>query len=167
MAGHRFRLLLGERRIRNGVQRLARRISKDYRGTVPVFVGILNGSFIFLADLVREVDLECEIDFITLSAYGRRRATIRNGPSGSLAGKHVIVVEDVVDTGRSLARLRSAVRRRRPRTVRVAALLLKEGVSTGTPPEYVGFRVGPEFVAGYGMDHDGRMRNRKAVYRSS
>lgn len=166
----RFRVLLGERRIREGVRDLARRIGKDYRGTVPVFVGILNGSFVFLADLIRELDLEIEVDFVRLSSYRGKRTRpgpirLRQSVGSSLTGRHVIIVEDVVDSGRSIAFVRRMVLRHRPRSVRVAALLLKEDHTSGEIPEYVGFRIPRSFVAGYGLDYDGSMRNRKSIYR--
>jgi hypoxanthine phosphoribosyltransferase len=165
-----FRVLLGKRRIRERVRSLARRIGKDYRGTVPVFVGILNGSFVFLADLIRELEIECEIEFVRLSSYrGKRtnpgRIRLRQSIGVSLAGRRVIVVEDVIDSGRSIAFVRKMIRRHRPHSVRVATLLLKEDHSSGEKPEYVGFTIPPVFVAGYGLDYDGKLRNRRSIYR--
>jgi hypoxanthine phosphoribosyltransferase len=165
-----FRVLLGERRIREGVRDLARRIGKDYRETVPVFVGILNGSFVFLADLIRELDLECEVEFVKLSSYRGKRTTpgrisLRQALGVSLADRHVIVVEDVIDSGRSIGFVRSIIRRRRPKSVRVATLLLKDPHASGENPDYVGFRIPSAFVAGYGLDYGGRMRNRRSIYR--
>jgi len=165
-----FRLLLGEKTLRSGVKRIARKISSDYRGTAPVFVGILNGSFVFLADLVRDVSLECEIDFVTISSYRRNpgvrsRLIMRSGPALRLTGRDVIVVEDVVDSGTSLKFLKTFLRRRRPRTLRVAALLVKKRAEALSRPDYVGFVIPNDFVAGYGMDLRNRMRNRRSVYR--
>ena len=135
-----------------------------------MFVGILNGSFVFLADLIREANLDCEVDFIKLSSYrGRRtrpgRLRVRQMIGSSLKGRRVIVVEDVIDSGRSIRSIREILRRHRPHSVRVAALLLKEDHVSGEEPEYVGFRIPSGFVAGYGLDYDGKMRHRKSIYR--
>ena len=135
-----------------------------------MFVGILNGSFVFLADLVRELDLECEIEFVKLSSYrGKQtkpgRLRLRQSIGVSLAGRRVIVVEDVFDSGRSIAFVKNMIRRHSPHSIRVATLLLKEKHIVREHPEYVGFRIPPGFVAGYGLDYDGKLRNRKSIYR--
>jgi hypoxanthine phosphoribosyltransferase len=165
-----IRVLIGERRIRARVKQLARRLSTDYRGTVPVFIGILNGSFVFLADLIRELRIDCEVDFVKVSTW--RGTAVRAGRMVGLLGltrsvknRHVIVVEDIVDTGASLQHIRSLVRRRNPATVRCVALLYKDkGMASAPKPEYLGFTIPPGFVAGYGLDLGMKMRNRKSIY---
>jgi hypoxanthine phosphoribosyltransferase len=164
-----FRVLLGERRIRAGVRRVARRIGKDYRGTVPVFVGILNGSFIFLADLIREVNLECEVEFLRVISYRRAdnrpgNAQLLWGTEGSVRDRDVVIVEDVIDSGSSVTLVRKMIMKAKPRSVRIATLLLKDQYP-GTQADYVGFTIPRDFVAGYGLDYSGRMRNRRSIYK--
>jgi hypoxanthine phosphoribosyltransferase len=161
-----FRVLLGERRIRAGVRRVALQIGKDYRGTVPVFVGILNGSFIFLADLIREIDIECEVEFMRVASYrNESRETVRLlcGPDSSMKGKDVVIVEDVIDSGSSARFVKELIGKKKPKSIRVATLLLKEQAAVHA--DYVGFSIPRDFVAGYGLDYRGRMRNRKSIYK--
>lgn len=169
----RFVVMIGERRIKTRVRQLARQISKDYRGNVPVFIGILNGSFIFFADLIREVTIDCEMDFLKLSSYGD--AKISSGDVRMLKdlncqveGRDIIIVEDVVDSGLSMEYIRTLILKQNPRTFRVVTLLYKkEAVKRPVQLDYVGFTIPRDFVIGYGLDYAQRMRNLKAIYRLS
>ncbi|MCX6142045.1 MAG: hypoxanthine phosphoribosyltransferase [Ignavibacteriales bacterium] len=167
----RFTLYLSEEQIQNRVRELAAQINKDYKGKVPIFIGILNGSFIFLSDLVREISLDCEVDFLKLSSYGD--AKISSGQVKLLKdlncqvnGRDIIVVEDIVDSGLSMDFMKELVMRENPASFRVITLLLKKSVAkVSFPIDYVGFEIPPEFVIGYGLDYAQKVRNLKSIYR--
>jgi hypoxanthine phosphoribosyltransferase len=169
--GDRFAVMISERRIRAKVKQLAKQIGKDYKGTVPVFIGILNGSFIFFADLIREVTIDCEVDFLKLSSYGDAKISSGNvrllkDLNCQVEGRDIIIVEDIVDSGLSMEYIRNLIMAHHPRSFRVVTLLYKkESVKVPTRIDYVGFTIPGDFVLGYGLDYAQRMRNLKAVYR--
>ncbi|MEK6649397.1 MAG: hypoxanthine phosphoribosyltransferase [Bacteroidota bacterium] len=157
--------------IRVRVKELAAQIDRDYAGKVPIFIGVLNGSFIFIGDLVREVTVDCEIDFMKLSSYGD--AKISSGEvkmvkelNCQVGGRDIIVVEDIVDTGLSVDYIRKHILNENPSSLRFVTLLLKTGIpKIDFSIDYVGFEIPPEFVIGYGLDYAQKLRNLKAVYR--
>ncbi len=167
----RFTLYLSEQQIRNRVKELAAQINEDYKGKVPIFIGILNGSFIFFSDLVREISVDCEVDFLKLSSYGD--AKISSGQvklikdlNCQVDGRDIIVVEDIIDSGLSIDFMKQLVMRENPASFRVVTLLLKKSVAkVGFPIDYVGFEIPPEFVIGYGLDYAQKVRNLKSIYR--
>jgi hypoxanthine phosphoribosyltransferase len=169
--GDRFTLYLSEEQIKARVKELAERLNNDYRGKVPIFIGILNGSFIFFADLIREITIDCEVDFLKLSSYGD--AKISSGQVRLLKdlncqvnGRDIIVVEDVVDSGVSIDFMKKLVQKEHPASFRVVTLLLKKSVAkVDFPIDYVGFEIPPEFVIGYGLDYAQKVRNLKSIYR--
>jgi hypoxanthine phosphoribosyltransferase len=168
--GDLFDVMISERRIKARVKQLARTISRDYRGTVPVFIGVLNGSFIFFADLIREVTIPAEIDFLKLSSYGDAKISSGNvrllkDLNCQVEGRDIIVVEDIVDSGLSLEYIRELVGRQNPKSLKVVTLLYKkEAVTRDVTIDYVGFTIPKKFVIGYGLDYAQRERNLKAVY---
>ena len=147
------------------VGELGRQIRSDYAGRTPILVAVLKGAVVFLADLMRAVDAPCECDFIAVSSYGastRSSGIVEQTKDLSvpIEGRDVLIVEDIVDTGRTLAYLLRNLETRQPRTVRVCALLDK--VSRREVPvalDYVGFPIPDEFVVGYGLDFAGLYRN--------
>ena len=167
----RFTLYLSEEQIKTRVRELAVRLNNDYRGKVPIFIGILNGSFIFFADLIREITIDCEVDFLKLSSYGD--AKISSGQVKLLKdlncqvnGRDIVVVEDVVDSGISMGFMKSLVMKENPASFRVVTLLLKKSVAkVDFPIDYVGFEIPSEFVIGYGLDYAQKVRNLKSIYR--
>lgn len=167
----RFTLFLSEEQIKARVKELAARINNDYRGKVPIFIGILNGSFIFFADLIREITIDCEVDFLKLSSYGD--AKISSGQVRLLKdlncqvnGRDIIVVEDIVDSGISMDFMKRLVQKENPASFQVVTLLLKKSVAKlDFPIDYVGFEIPPEFVIGYGLDYAQKVRNLKSIYR--
>jgi hypoxanthine phosphoribosyltransferase len=169
--GDRFVEMISERRIKTAVKRLAKEIDRNYRGTIPVFIGILNGSFIFLADLVREVKVDCEIDFLKLSSYGDAKISSGNvrllkDLNCQVEGRDIIIVEDIVDTGLSIEYIRHLIEPQNPRSLKVVTLLFKtDSVKPGTQVDYIGFSIPSDFVIGYGLDYGQRERNLKAIYR--
>ena len=168
--GHRFKVMIADKRIRAAVKKLGARISKDYKGKNPILVGVLNGSFLFVADLVREIRTDCEIDFLKIGSYGNHMHTsgsirLDKDVSAKLAGRHVIVVEDIVDSGLSITFIRNHVEEKRPASLRLAALLLKKEKAKVTfPIDYVGFEIGNDFVIGYGLDYAQKFRHLKDIY---
>ena len=169
--GDRFVEMISERRIRAKVKALARQINKDYRNSVPVFIGILNGSFIFFADLIREISVDCEIDFLKLSSYGDAKISsgdvrLLKGLNCQVEGRDIIIVEDIVDTGLSVEYIRHLIEPQNPRSLKVVTLLYKkDAVKPGIRVDYIGFSIPSDFVIGYGLDYAQRERNLKAVYR--
>ena len=169
--GDRFVEMISAGRIKAKVRRLARAISKDYAGTVPVFIGVLNGSFIFFADLIREVTIHCEVDFLKLSSYGDAKISSGNvrlvkDLNCQVEGRDIIMVEDIVDTGLSVEYIRHLIEPQNPRSLKVVTLLYKkDSVKPGTQVDYIGFRIPRDFVIGYGLDYAQRERNLKAIYR--
>lgn len=168
--GDRFVEMISERRIKAKIRQLAKQINKDYRATIPVFIGILNGSFIFFADLVREVTVDCEIDFLKLSSYGDAKISSGNvrllkDLNCQVEGRDIVIVEDIVDTGLSVEYIRHLIEPQNPKSLRVVTLLYKsDSVKPGTQVDYIGFSIPTDFVVGYGLDYEQRERNLKAVY---
>jgi hypoxanthine phosphoribosyltransferase len=157
-------VLLPAERIAARVAELGREITRDYAGRSLVAIGVLKGSFVFLADLVRAVDLPVAIDFIGITSYQGTSTTgvvqITSDLTRPIEGKDVLLVEDIVDTGLSMRYLLDNLATRRPASLRVCALLEKPArARVKVPIDYRGFVIGDEFVVGYGLDWDGRMRN--------
>lgn len=156
--------LIDERRIATRVDELARRISADYAGAGEVLlIGVLRGAFIFLADLARRLTVPCRVDFIALSRYehGTTPGAVRlvMDVRTDVAGKHVLVVEDIVDSGDTLAYLVAMLRTRQAASVKTCVLTRKpERVKADVAIDYLGFDIPDQWVVGYGLDHDGRYR---------
>ena len=134
--GDTFVPMISERRIRARIRELAQQISDDHRGTVPVFIGILNGSFIFFADLIREVSIPCEVDFLKLSSYGDAKISSGNvrllkDLNCQVEGRNIVVVEDVIDSGLSMEYIKALIQHQNPKSLKVVTLLYKkEAVTT-------------------------------------
>ena len=159
-----FELLFTQDRIQKKIRELGRRISEDYRGKRPVLLGVLKGCFIFMADLVRSITVPMEVEFIAARSYGADidpgELTLSGGPGGSLKGRHVLLVEAVVDTGRTARSIIDSVKRMEPASVEIVTLLDKTGRrELDIFIKYAGFDVGNDFVIGYGLDHDQLYRN--------
>lgn len=158
------RVLIPETKIKQKIQDLATEISFDYRGKEVVAICVLKGSFIFFADLIRQIDLPIHCEFMGLSSYGSK--TVSSGEvkvtldmTEPLNGKHVIIVEDIVDSGLTMQYLVNALKARKPASLKVCSLLVKpESMKADIEIDYVGFKLGNEFVVGYGLDHAGRFR---------
>ncbi|HVC09161.1 MAG TPA: hypoxanthine phosphoribosyltransferase [Elusimicrobiota bacterium] len=158
------RILLDEGSLRARVAELGGQISRDYAGKKPVLIGILKGSVVFLADLMRSLRLDCSVDFMSVSSYEAADSTgvvrVNLDLKASAAGKDLVVVEDIVDTGLTLHYLLDNLRTRGPRSLEVCALLDKpECRRIPVKAKYVGFAIPNDFVVGYGLDFDERYRN--------
>jgi hypoxanthine phosphoribosyltransferase len=157
-------VLISEEDLDARVRALGAEITRDHQGRALVVVGVLKGSFIFLADLVRAIDLPISIDFIGISSYQGTSTSgvvkITSDLTRPIEGKDVLLVEDIVDTGLSMRYLLDNLATRRPASLKVCALLEKPArARVQVPIDYRGFVIGDEFVVGYGLDWDGRMRN--------
>jgi hypoxanthine phosphoribosyltransferase len=162
--GSRIEVLIAEDALRERVTALGAQITKDYAGRSLVVIGVLKGSFVFLADLVRAIDLPVVVEFMGISSYEGTTTTgvvkITSDVSRSIEGKDVLLVEDIVDTGLTMRYLLDNLATRGPASLAVCALLEKPARARVTIPiRYRGFVIGDEFVVGYGLDWDGRMRN--------
>jgi hypoxanthine phosphoribosyltransferase len=157
--------VVSEADLRQRIAELGKEITADYAGRAPLLVGVLKGAFMFMADLAREIDLPVEFDFMAVSSYGAATKTsgvvrIVKDLDLDLSDRHVLIVEDIVDSGLTLNYLRRNLFARRPASLEVCALLVKEGMQKVQPDlRYVGFRIPPDFVVGYGLDAGERYRN--------
>src|SRR4051794_6791081 len=168
---HRFEdpligdVIVSEDRLNARIAELGAEITADYQGRAPLLVGVLKGAIMFMADLAREIALPVEFDFMAVSSYGN--ATKSSGVVRivkdldlDLSGRHVLIVEDIIDSGLTLAYLRKNLLARHPASVEVCALLVRAGLQKRDPDlRYVGFRIPPDFVVGYGLDVSDRYRN--------
>ena len=160
-------VLIPEDQIRRRIAEIGKQISEDYAGRTVTFVGILKGSFIFLADVVRALapEIPVEVDFMSVSSYGDATTTsgtihIEKDLGIQVDGKDVIIVEDIVDTGLTLLHVYNILSARGARSLRVAALLEKPGNSKyDRPLDYIGFQIPNKFVVGFGLDYAQRFRN--------
>lgn len=156
--------LITEERIRSRIAELGREITRDYAGRSLVVVAILKGSFVFVADLVRAIRLPLEVEFVGISSYAGTTSSgvvqITQDLTRPIAGEHVLLVEDVVDTGLTMTYLLENLSTRHPASVQVCALLEKPSrAKVKVPIAYRGFEIPDEFVVGYGLDVDGKYRN--------
>ena len=164
-----FREFLTEKVIQERIEELAMQINKDLAGKDAVFVGILNGAFLFAADLFRRIDFQARISFVKLASY---QGTSSSGSIKELIGwnediknKTIVVVEDIVDTGNTLERIVDELVIRKAAEIRIAALLYKpEAYTKDIPLDYIGFEIPNDFVVGFGLDYDGFGRNLPSVY---
>jgi hypoxanthine phosphoribosyltransferase len=158
-------VIIGEDELQDRIRELGKDITADYQGRAPLLVGVLKGAFVFMSDLARQIDLPVEVDFMAVSSYGSSTKTsgivrIVKDLDLDLTGRHVLIVEDIVDSGLTLRWLRRNLLARHPASLEVCALLVKDGLQSEDPDlRYVGFHIPADFVVGYGLDVDERYRN--------
>lgn len=164
-APYRTEVLLSAEQIQARIAELGKEIARQHTGKRLICVGVLKGSFMFLADLIRAIPLpELEVDFIGVSSYSGTESTgvvrITHDLARSIQGEDVLLVEDIVDTGLTVRYLLDNLATRHPRSLKVASLLEKPArAKVNVPIDYKGFVIDDRFVVGYGLDHDGRLRN--------
>jgi hypoxanthine phosphoribosyltransferase len=164
-----FETYLSEETILKKVKEIAAAISEDYAGKRPLFIAILNGSFMFASDLFKQLSIEAELCFIKLASYKGMKSSgnvvTSIGLEDDLFGKEVIIVEDIVDTGKTLHNFLPKLHHQQPKSLKIATLLHKSE-ATAYPLElnYIGFDIPNKFVVGYGLDYDGLGRNLKEIY---
>ena len=164
-----FSVSISERAIKRQIKRIAEKINRDYEGKEPVFLAVLNGSFIFAADLLREIDLPCEISFVKLASYEGTSSTgsIREviGLGIDITDRPVIIVEDIIDTGLTMAHMLETLKKQNPASIDICTLLLKPSkLQVKLNVRYCCKEIPDDFVVGYGLDYDGFGRNTKEIY---
>jgi len=165
-----FVLLFTEEQIQKRIKELAEQISGEYKSTVPIFIGVLNGSFLFMSDLIRHITINCEIDFFKLSSYGDAKissgnVTMLKELNCEVNDRDIIIVEDIVDTGLSIKYIEELFAENRPNSMKVISLLLKpDSLKYNVKIDYIGFKIPDRFVIGYGLDYAQKYRNLRGIY---
>ena len=172
MIFHNYNLtpIIEQDAINRRISEIAVELSEKFKDEVPILIGILNGSFIFMADLIRALDIDCEMDFIKLASYSGDKSTgtvrLRKDISADITGRHVIIVEDIIDSGLTIKFIKDRMSEAGPKSLTIVTLLLKpDMVNLDFPIEIVGFEIAPDFVVGYGLDYDQKLRHLPAIYR--
>lgn len=166
----RFKKFISNGQLQNSIAEIVAKINQDYADKTPVFVGVLNGSFLFSADIIKEFNGNCEVAFIRLASYKGTASTgdVNQllGLSIDLKGRDVIVLEDIVDTGNTLEVIMNTINLQSPNSIKIATLLFKpDAYKKKYPVDYIAIEVGNDFLVGYGLDYDGLGRNLKDIYK--
>ena len=164
-----FRLTRPEAEILGHIQAIARRINEDYRGRRPLFLSVLNGSFMFTSDLMKEIDLECEVSFVKLASYEGTMSTGHVheviGINENLCGRDIIIVEDIVESGKTMHQMLDSLANRHPASVRICTLFFKPSKMTeDIKVEYPALVIPDDFIVGYGLDYNQLGRNLRDIY---
>ena len=162
--------IISEKAIMERVHQIADDISNQYKSEVPILIGILNGSFIFASDLIRAMKIDCEIDFIKVSSYSGTKSKgtvhLRKDISADITDRHVIIVEDIIDSGLTIRFIRDRLLDAQPKSVSIVTLLMKpELAEIDFDVNWVGFEIPPHYVVGYGLDYDQKFRNLRGIFR--
>ncbi len=167
-----FEPLIKSAEIEQRIKAIGKQINADYQHTIPVFVGVLNGSFLFIADIIKQIDIPCEITFTKLASYyGGTKSSLKIRDdidfSVDIKGRDIIIIEDIVDTGNTANYLLEKLKVRQPASIKLCSLLLKPASLLKPIDElkYVGFEIENEFVVGYGLDYKEMGRNLKDIYK--
>ena len=164
-----FRPYITEAQIQSAVKRIAEKINNDFKDKCPLIVPVLNGSFMFASDLMKHLTCQCHITFIKASSYKGTESTgslaTLIGINEDITGRDVIILEDIIDTGHTLAKIIPSIKALGPATVRVGTLLFKpKALKADISIDYTGIEIPNEFIVGYGLDYDGLGRNLKEIY---
>lgn len=164
-----FTTFITEEKILKEVARVADEINRDLNGTQPLFLSVLNGSFMFTSDLMKFINIPCEISFVKLASYQGTSSTGKVkelvGLNEDITGRTVVIVEDIVDTGFTMERLLETLRARNPKEIRIATLLVKpDKLKVNLDIDYVAMNIPNDFIVGYGLDYDGFGRNYRDIY---
>ncbi len=157
-------------RIQARIREIAAQINRDMEGDAPVFICVLNGAFMFFADLVRQITIDCEVDFLKLSSYGETKISsgqvqLVKDLSCEVEGRHLVIVEDIVDTGFSIDFMKRWIEKKNPASLKIVTLLHKPAsTKIAHTLDYVGFEIPPQFVVGFGLDYAQKARNLPAIY---
>lgn len=164
-----FKPYINEQELQYLINAVAHKINQDYRGKSPIFLGVLNGSFMFMGDLMKSIDLECSVSFVKLASYEGTESTgaVNQliGLNENIEGQDVIIVEDIVDTGNTLEKLYQIIEEKKPKSLKIATLLYKpEAYKKDFKIDFVAKEIPNNFVVGYGLDYDGFGRNLSSIY---
>lgn len=165
-----FTVSITSQTIQERITQLSKIINNDYKGKTPIILGVLNGAVMFVVDLFKQLEMECELSFIRVSSYnsgmtssGKISSVI--GLKENINGRHVLVVEDIVDTGETVRHLFEELQQLKPASLKLATALFKpQALKHPLKPDYIGFEVAPDFLVGYGLDYDGIGRNLNDIY---
>ncbi len=156
--------------IQKRITELGEEISEEYKTKLPIFIGVLNGSFMFMGDLMKSISINCEIDFFKLSSYGDEkissgRVKLVKDLNADITDRHLIIVEDIIDTGLSINYIEQLIKEHNPASLKVVTLLLKpESLKYDVKIDYIGFKIPNKFVIGYGLDYAQKYRNLPSIY---
>lgn len=164
-----FAISIPEAKLQTEVRRVAQEIERDMADKEPLFLPVLNGAFIFAADLLREVNIPCEVSFIKLTSYQGTQSTgeIREviGLAKDITGRHVVIVEDIIDSGLTMAHMIETLQAHNPASIKVCSLLVKPAaLKVKIPIDYCCMEIPNDFIVGYGLDYDGFGRNTRDIY---
>ncbi|HRO98001.1 MAG TPA: hypoxanthine phosphoribosyltransferase [Flavobacteriales bacterium] len=167
---HEFEQFISENEVNAAVTRVAQELNAHYAGQRPLFVGVLNGAFFFATELLKRLTIECEITFVKVASYhgtsSSGKVTDLIGFNERIEGRHIVILEDIVDTGSTIVHILDLLRDRHPASVRIATLLFKpDAYKQQVPIDHVAIRIPNAFVVGSGLDHNGLGRNLTGIYR--
>ncbi len=165
-----FELFIESEKIQKSICRIAEQINTDLKGKNPIFIIVLNGAFMFAADLLKKITILCEITFVRLASYQGMSSTesVRKilGLTESVENRTVVIVEDIIDSGKTLATLTKELKKHCPSEIKIATMFLKPGaLKYNLRPDYVAMELPPDFIVGYGLDYDGYGRNLADIYK--
>ncbi|MBX9852918.1 MAG: hypoxanthine phosphoribosyltransferase [Cytophagaceae bacterium] len=165
-----FEVFINEKQINSRVKEIAQQISAEYKGKDPLIIPILNGAFLFAADLIKELTIPCQVSFVKVSSYAGMESTgvvtKLFGLETDLKSRHVIILDDIIDTGLTMYSILQQVKVFKPESIEMASFLLKpEALQKELEVKYVGFTIPNDFVVGYGLDYEGYGRNMKDIYK--
>lgn len=173
VGNEKFIPMITAEQIAERIKILGEEISKDYQGKLPIFIGVLNGSFMFLSDLLKEITIHCEMDFMKLSSYGDEKISSGNVKmlkelNADINERHIIIVEDIVDSGLSINYINKLLSEYNPASIKFVSLLIKpNSIKYDIKIDYIGFEISDQFVIGYGLDYAQKYRNLKSIYKLS
>lgn len=168
--GDEFVPYIPTERLQERIGELAGQINREMEGQTPIFICVLNGAFMFFADLVRQITIDCEVDFLKLSSYGEKKISsgkvqLVKDLSCQVEGRNIVLVEDIVDTGFSIDYMKKWIAEKNPASLKIVTLLHKpESTKIAHALDYVGFEIPPRFVLGFGLDYAQKARNLPAIY---
>ncbi|MCX7876531.1 MAG: hypoxanthine phosphoribosyltransferase [Melioribacteraceae bacterium] len=166
----KFVPFITEEEIQKRISELAKELEAEYKTKLPIFIGVLNGSFMFMADLLKKVTFNCEMDFFKLSSYGDEKISsgkvkLIKDLNADITDRHLIIVEDIVDSGLSIKYIEEIIANHNPASMKVITLLLKpESLKYDVKIDYIGFKIPSKFVIGYGLDYAQKYRNLSSIY---
>lgn len=170
VGNEKFVPYLTAEQIQKRIDELGEEISKEYKTKLPIFIGVLNGSFMFLADLLKRMDINCEVDFFKLSSYGDEKISsgkvkLLKELNADVTDRHLIIVEDIVDSGLSISYIEKMFKDYKPASMKVVSLLVKpNSIKYKVKIDYIGFEIPDKFVIGYGLDYAQKYRNLNSIY---